>query len=54
MVRLKRNLQLLVLTKEKLNTAVGKINEMFPVPIEREFRIVFLLLLLLSRIKIVL
>lgn len=37
-----------------LDTAVGKINEMFPVPIEREFMIVFLLILLLSLIKIAL
>jgi hypothetical protein len=36
-----------------LDTAVGKINEMLPVPIEREFRIVFSLLLLHSLIKIV-
>jgi hypothetical protein len=37
-----------------LDTAVGKINEMSPLPLEREFGIIFSLLLLLSRIKIIL
>jgi hypothetical protein len=37
-----------------LDTLVGKINEMSPVPVERKFGMVFLLLFLLSSIKIVL
>jgi hypothetical protein len=35
-----------------LDIAVGKINEMFPHPAEREFKIIFLPLLPLSRVKL--